>query len=134
MRPLSAIASKILSLKQSLRPWDSEGLTSSAGCKDRKSIRISRSERARTSTAAAEADDIVRVAQLTLVPVAGFSLPVSALNTLSTWDKEKSKLLYPSASYRICERAAMALQNRLGKKGGGVEEAVAALHSIQEQS
>ena len=89
MRPLSAIANKILSVKQSLVPWDSEGRTSSAGCKDRKSMRISRSDRVKTSLADVEADDIVRLAQLALVPVDDFSSRVSALNTLSTCSKEK---------------------------------------------
>ena len=90
MRPLSAIANKILSVKQSLVPWDSEGRTSSAGCKDRKSMRISRSDRVKTSSLAdVEADDIVRLAQLALVPVDDFSSRVSALNTLSTCSKEK---------------------------------------------
>ena len=52
-------------------------------------MRISRSERAWTSSAAVEADDIVRLAQLALVPVDVFSSPVSALNTLYTCSKEK---------------------------------------------
>ena len=76
-------------------------------------MRISASDRAWTSYAAVEADDIVRLAQLALVPPDVFSSPVSALNTLYTCSKEK--LLYRSASYRSCEHAVMALQNTLGK-------------------
>ena len=52
-------------------------------------MRISRSDRVKTSLADVEADDIVRLAQLALVPVDDFSSRVSALNTLSTCSKEK---------------------------------------------
>ena len=96
-------------------------------------MRISRSERAWTSSAAVEADDIVRLAQLALVPVDGFSSPVSALNTLSTCSKEKKNCYIGPLPTESANMQSWHCRTRL-ENGEGVEEAVAALHSIKEQS
>ena len=73
------MANKMLSVKQSLRPCELDGCTSSAGCNERSSARMSSSERYRRPPAGADAILLDKEPVCHLLEVASFGPKSTAM-------------------------------------------------------